>query len=68
MRADEPRLTQREKQILEQVATGGRADSIAETMGITVNTLRTHVRNIYKKLNVKNKIELINRASDMGYI
>lgn len=49
------KLTARELQILERMAAGARYREIAEEMFISLETVRTHVRNIYDKLHVRSK-------------
>jgi DNA-binding NarL/FixJ family response regulator len=46
------KLTQAEMNILHVLATGQSYSAIAATLYISVNTVRTHVRNIYRKLQV----------------
>jgi DNA-binding NarL/FixJ family response regulator len=43
-------LTSREKQVLDQLAHGFIYKIIAQHLGVSTETVRTHVRNIYKKL------------------
>ncbi len=64
---DDPGLTAREEQVLRELTTGASSDDVASLLGITVGTLRNHVKKIYKKLNVRNKVELMRRAYDLGY-
>lgn len=52
-------LTQREKEILEQLVTGAGNNSIAGALGITTNTVEKHLTTIYKKINVKCRAEAI---------
>ena len=63
---DLPKLTMRERQSLELLVTGASIKQVAAVMKISDNTLRNHIRNIYKKMNVRNKIEMMHRARDMG--
>ena len=51
-----PQLTVREKQILTLVASGNTNDKIAEELHISPHTVKTHVYNIYKKINVSNRL------------
>ena len=53
------RLTPRETQILEQMAAGATPDRIAETLGMSPHTLRTHTQNILTKLGVHSKMEAL---------
>ena len=52
------RLTNREEEVAELLATGLTAKGIAERLKISSETVRSHTRNIYLKLRVKNKVEL----------
>ena len=51
-------LTDREKQILELLVKGYSYKEIAASINISVETLNTHVKNIYRKLNVHSRGEL----------
>jgi len=50
-------LTPREKEILAMVALGAKNEEIAEELFITPNTVKTHIYNIYKKINVPNRLQ-----------
>jgi len=52
-------LTDREQDIAESLAQGLTYGEIAENLGISPNTVRNHVANLYKKLSVRSKVELI---------
>lgn len=61
--ADQPEpqnamLTAREQEVLEAVALGWSNREIAEHFGIGVNTVRTHVSSILRKLNLSNRTQL----------
>ena len=53
-------LTVRENEIVTYVCAGKSNKEIADILFISQNTVRNHIYNIYKKVGVKNKIELIN--------
>jgi DNA-binding NarL/FixJ family response regulator len=55
------KLTKRECEILELLAQGKRYKEIAEELFISMDTVRTHIRNIYIKLEVDNKTSAINK-------
>ncbi len=61
-------LTKRETEILQLIADGQTKSQIAFTLFINQNTVRTHVKNIYVKLNVKSKAEAIKIAKEMRFI
>ena len=54
-----PRLTKREKQILQAIAKGNTSAEIAELLFISVITVETHRRNLLQKFKAKNMMELI---------
>ena len=56
-------LTQREIQVAYLIKEGNSYKQVAEKCRISVDTVRMHIRNIYKKLQVKSKIQLANRIS-----
>ncbi|TAH28769.1 MAG: DNA-binding response regulator [Cytophagales bacterium] len=56
---EEDQLTSREKEILVLVKEGNKYKKISDLLFITEGTVKKHIRNIYKKLRVNNKIEAI---------
>jgi len=58
--ADRPQeLTIREKEILHLVNSGMLNKEIAHELSISTSTVKSHVNNIFKKLNVKKRIDLM---------
>lgn len=55
-------LTDREKVILDQLATGLMYKEIAAKVGISVETVRRHVHSIYSKLQVRGRHEAVRKA------
>lgn len=53
-----PRLTKREKEILEQVCAGLKNKEIAEALAITAGTVKVHLMHIFEKTGVKDRFEL----------
>lgn len=68
LKVDEPvedsdyELTKRETEVLEELSTGLDYNQIAEKLFVSPKTVRKHIENIYKKLQVHNKIEAIQKA------
>ncbi|MCE4563964.1 response regulator transcription factor [Maribellus sp. CM-23] len=56
------KLTGREVEVLEQLAVGLPYTSIADNLFISPSTVRRHIENIYKKLQVHSKVEAIELA------
>ncbi|WP_242118438.1 response regulator [Aestuariivivens sediminicola] len=59
---DSVRLSVREIQVLEQLSKGLSYNVIAENLIVSSGTIRKHVENIYKKLQVHNKLEAVQKA------
>lgn len=55
-------LSKRETEILEQLSKGLNYQLIAENLFISPPTVRKHIENIYKKLQVHNKMEAVQKA------
>lgn len=51
-------LTQRELDVLYQLLTGATNPEMANLLGISKNTVKFHLKNIYEKLQAKNRMEL----------
>lgn len=62
------KLTKREIQVLEQLSKGLNYKEIATNLSISDGTVRKHVENTYKKLQVHNKIEAISIAKNARII
>lgn len=57
-------LTDREIEILNRLSTGLLNKEIADDMGLSINTVKNHLQNIYSKLCVENRTEAILRYFD----
>lgn len=56
------KLSKREKEVLEQLSKGYGYQLIAENLFVSPATIRKHIENIYRKLQVHNKIEAVEKA------
>lgn len=60
----QPPLTRREKEILSLTATGATNTQIAEQLNVSMHTVKTHIYNLFKKLDVSNRIQAVNWAKE----
>ena len=61
-------LTKREVEILEHLSKGLSYDQIADNLIISSGTVRKHIENIYRKLQVNNKVEAVQKAVQRGIV
>lgn len=54
---DEEQLTRKEKEILAKVAAGNTNKEIADQLFISVHTVKTHLYNVYKKIDASNRLQ-----------
>jgi DNA-binding NarL/FixJ family response regulator len=55
-------LSQREKDVLYSLVNGNSYKMVASSLKISIDTVRTHIRNIYEKLQVNSKSEAVAKA------
>lgn len=55
-------LSRREQEILEQLSQGYRYKEIADKLFVSLDTVRTHIRNIYEKLQVNSRAEALKKT------
>lgn len=65
---DDSGLTEREQQVLVQASNGATDKEIAATLNISLNTVKTHVRNILAKLHVRTRREAAKAAKAKGIL
>ena len=61
-------LTQREKDTLELLVRGYSNEEIAESLFVSVHTVKAHIENIYYKFNVHNKVQAAVHAILYGIV
>jgi LuxR family maltose regulon positive regulatory protein len=61
-------LTEREREVLIHVSGMLNTAEVAEEMYISVNTVKTHLRNIYRKLAAAHRSEAVRRARQLQLI
>ena len=61
-------LTPRELEVVRLIAEGLRNKEIAERLTLTEGTVKVHLHNVYQKLGVDGRLELLNYARDKGLV
>lgn len=61
-------LTPKEREVLRLIQTGLPAKSIAHQLTISIFTVNQHLRSIYRKLNVRNKMEAVQSALSLDLL
>ncbi len=61
-------LSAREEEVLQLLASGQSNKELARTLGISPNTVKTHVARVYEKLEVTRRIEAIEKARFLALI
>jgi DNA-binding CsgD family transcriptional regulator len=59
-------LSNREREILEHLMSGSRVPAIAQQLFISPNTVRNHLKAIYRKVDVSSQSELIELVRGLG--
>lgn len=63
-----PVLSEREIEVLRQIQAGATNGEISDKLCIAVSTVKTHINNIYGKLEVRNRTEAVHQAQKWGLI
>ncbi len=61
-------LSERELEVLRLVAQGLQRQEVASNLILSLNTVKTHMRNIFRKLGVNNQMQAVARARDLGFL
>jgi LuxR family maltose regulon positive regulatory protein len=61
-------LSEREREVLALLADGHSSPEIARQMIIAVSTVKTHIKHIYRKLNVDNRHQALKRAQQLNLV
>ncbi len=57
-------LSKQEMKVIKLIAEGYKNAEIAEKLFVSQNTIKTHIKNIYSKLDVKNRVEALRKVKD----
>jgi DNA-binding NarL/FixJ family response regulator len=66
--AEEASLTRREIEVVCELALGKTNDEIAVALKMAIDTVKAHLKSIYRKLNVDNRQDAVLKAMMKGYI
>jgi DNA-binding CsgD family transcriptional regulator len=61
-------LTEAERRVAYLIANGHTNKATARSLGISINTVGTHLRSIYSKLGVQSRVQLANLLRELGEI
>jgi histidine kinase len=61
-------LTERELEVLQLIAVGLSNKEIAQRLAITISTVKTHIINIYGKLQVNRRVQAVSKAKELKLI
>src|SRR5262249_33899827 len=61
-------LSEREWQVLQLIAQGLSNQQIAQTLVITIDTVKRHVSHIFSKLGVTNRVQAVKQARDLSLL
>ena len=61
-------LSERELEVLQQIARGDSNQQIAEVLVIALDTVKRHVTHIFEKLGVHNRVQAVARARALGLL
>ena len=61
-------LTGQEMKVLEQLAAGRSNKEVARVLGLSPNTVKTHIANLYGKLDVARRTQAVGRARELHLI
>jgi LuxR family maltose regulon positive regulatory protein len=61
-------LSEREMDVLRLLNSALSSSEIADALYVSVNTVRTHIRNIYAKLDVHRRSDAVSRAGELGLL
>lgn len=61
-------LSRREQEILAQIAEGHSNKEVARALGVTPETVKTHLKNVFEKLSVERRAQAVARARSLGLL
>jgi DNA-binding NarL/FixJ family response regulator len=69
-RGDAPQipLSPRQSEVLKQLSLGKSYLEVAAELGVSLSSVQSHIRGLYRKLGVRSQVQAVNRARDVGLI
>lgn len=61
-------LTEREAEILRLISRGLSNKEIGDRLGLTINTVKTHIKSLYSKLGVHGRVQALKRGQERGLL
>ena len=61
-------MSGRELTVLEELAAGRSNKEIARRLGISPETVKTHVARLYERLGARRRVDAVNRARELGLV
>jgi DNA-binding CsgD family transcriptional regulator len=61
-------LTRRETETLRCIAQGMSYNEAATCMGVSLSTVQSHIRSLYRKLEVRSQVQAVGRAREYGLL
>jgi two-component system nitrate/nitrite response regulator NarL len=65
---DLPSLTPREEEVLALLAQGLSVKEMAKALGLSPDTVKDHLENLYAKLEARNRVEALEKARSLGFL
>lgn len=63
-----PSLTRREEEVLKLLAGGLSNKAMASRLGLSPDTVKDHLENLYRKLEVRDRVSALRRATELGLV
>ncbi len=67
-RIDLPKLSNRELEVLRAMVLGKSNKEIAKELGLSPDTIKDHLENVYRKLEAQDRVTASQRARDLGFV
>ncbi len=65
---DLPKLSNRELEVLRSMVLGKSNKEIAKELGLSPDTIKDHLENVYRKLEAQDRVTASQRARDLGFV